>query len=172
MAVMEKGINNTHTIFKVDVVEGETTADVDQLAQLVLQNSHELISSDPSHTESEDCKCPDSPILHKIVDDIQSYTSVKLEVISYWGHVHEKNMSTNKHTHRPADLSAVVYLKVPPKSGQIVFWPTNDYRYTIPPQKGRFLLFPSWIEHHVTRNLSEEPRVSVSLNFKVTSEEK
>ena len=77
-------------------------------------------------------------------------------------------MSTNKHSHRPADISAVVYLKVPPKAGHIVFWPTKDYRYTIPPHKGRFLLFPSWIDHHVTRNLSEEPRVSVSINFKVT----
>ena len=102
---MEKDIKNIHTIFKVDVVEGQTTADVDQLAQLVLQNSHKVISTDPSHAEAEDCECPDSPILHKILDDIQTYTPVKLEVLSYWGHVHEKNMSTNKHNHKPSDLA-------------------------------------------------------------------
>ena len=179
---MEKSVK--HTIYSLDVVEGYTTANVDRLSKVVLQNSSNRLGGDPTHTDYEDCYCPPSAILDKIVEDMQEASKIlqyrpykqparslgKLEVLKYWGHVHEKNMSTNKHNHKPSDLAAVVYLSVPEKAGQIVFWPIEDYRYTIQPKKGMFILFPGWIPHSVTRNLSDEPRVSVSLNFNVNPE--
>ena len=37
----------------------------------------------------------------------------------------------------------------------------------IMPRAGEFFLFPSTMDHHVTRNLSDDVRISVSFNFKI-----
>ena len=169
---MEKGL--THTIYTVKVLEGHTDANVDRLAQILLQNASNRLSNDPSHTNFEDSFCPNHPVIDKIVDDMQEvYPHGRLSLDDKWGHIHEKNMSSNRHDHANFDLSGVVYLQVPKGCGQIVFWPNpiHEYRYTIPPKKGLFLLFPGWVPHCVTRNLSSEPRVSISMNFNVNLEE-
>ena len=174
---MEKSLTNT--IYTVDIFEGYTKANLDRLSQVMLQNSSEQLHADPSHTRFEDTFCPDSAIITKIVDDMQGVyskhtkSSESLVLEEHWGHIHFSNMSTNMHDHRGADFSAVTYLSVPPGCGSIVFWPNplDDYRYIIPPKKGMFLLFPGWIPHSVSRNLSSEPRVSLSFNFKLNSGE-
>ena len=33
------------------------------------------------------------------------------------------------------------------------------------PKKGRYYMFPSYLDHFVTRNNSEEKRISISFNF-------
>ena len=174
---MEKSLTNT--IYTVDIFEGYTKANLDRLSQVMLQNSSEPLHSDPNHTRFEDTFCPDSAIISKIVDDMQeayskhTKSSKSLFLFEQWGHIHFKNMSTNMHDHRGADFSAVTYLSVPPGCGSLSFHPNplDQYRYTIPPKKGMFLLFPGWIPHSVSRNLSSEPRVSLSFNFKLNSGE-
>ena len=166
------------TIFKVNVLIGRVNADIDNLAKLVLKNSSKTFSNDPTHTKFEDSFCPESPILDEIVEEVKDIffkeTKIRLSLGTYWGHIHEKNMSTHIHNHSKADFSAVVYLSSPPKSGQITFWPQGDfdssYRYTIPPEKGKFIIFPGWLRHSVTRTQSNKPRVSLSLNFKAEKE--
>ena len=168
---MEK---NLIQIYQLEVVQGYTKGNVDRLSQVLLQNAAKKLCSDPNETHFEDSYCPDSAIVDTIIDDMQKvYPKGRLSLTSKWGHVHEKNMSTNKHNHGGADVSGVAYLSVPRGSGFIQFWPNplHDYRYSIEPEKGMFLLFPAWIPHSVNRNLSSEPRVSVSFNFKLNSEE-
>ena len=71
------------------------------------------------------------PITNKYVDtiieemktDFFAATQEKIEVTNFWGHIHEKNMSTTLHNHDKAYVSAVVYLKIPEGSGKIVFIP-------------------------------------------------
>ena len=36
--------------------------------------------------------------------------------------------------------------------------------WSITPQKGKLLLFPSWLEHEVSPGLSQESRISISFN--------
>ena len=38
-------------------------------------------------------------------------------------------------------------------------------RYQITPMVGQFFLFPTWLEHFVTRNYSEGFRISISFNW-------
>ena len=168
---MEK---NLIQIYSIEVIQGYTSANVDRLSQVILQNASKRLGERPSHTRFEDSYCPDSAIIHTIIKDMEDeYQKVnpesRLSLMGKWGHVHEKNMSTNRHSHNPADLSAVTYLSVPKGSGNIVFWPNpiHDMNYNIPPEKGMFLLFPGWLPHSVNRNISNEPRVSVSFNFKL-----
>ena len=165
---------NLIPIYTLSVIKGHTSVNIDSLSQVILQNASRRLSSNPSHTHYEDSYCPDSAIIDRVIEDIQVEhqkfnPESRLSLLGKWGHVHEKNMSTNKHGHNPSNISAVVYLSVPQGSGNIVFWPNplHDWRYTLSPKKGMFLLFPSWIPHSVTRNLSSEPRVSASFNFKL-----
>ena len=164
---------NLIQIYQLEVVCGYTKANVDRLLQVVLQNASKKLTSDPSTSHYEDSYCPDSAIVDRIVSDMQEvYPKGRLSLINKWGHIHEKNMSTNTHSHG-VDVSAVTYLSAPKGSGLIHFSPNplHDYYCSIAPKKGMFLIFPGWIPHSVSRNLSNEKRVSISFNFKLNLEE-
>ena len=168
---MEK---NLIQIYKLEVLRGYTKANLDRLLQVIVQNDYKKLHSDPTSSINEDSYCPDSTIVDTIIDDMQKvYSKGRLSLIRKWGHIHEKNMSTSRHHHGDSDVAAVTYLSVPKGSGVIQFYPNplDDYRYSIIPKKGMFLLFPGWIPHSVSRNLSNETRVSISFNFKVNFEE-
>ena len=165
---METGLK-LHTIYKVEVLEGHTKADVDKLAQVILKNSHKRLSDNQADSRFEDSYCPDHPIVDQIIGEIletiKQSVGAELKLKEKWGLVHQPNMSTNQHRHGDTAISSVVYLKVPEKCGHLVFV-HDDVRTSFgPPIKGSFLLFPGGLEHFVTRNLSKEPRVSLSLNF-------
>ena len=104
--------------------------------------------------------------------DFFAATQEKIEVTNFWGHIHEKNMSTTLHNHDKAYVSAVVYLKIPEGSGKIVFIPrinqydNGAYATDIQPEEGVYYIFPGYLDHCVTRNMSEEKRISLSFNFK------
>ena len=81
-------------------------------------------------------------------------------------------MSTNLHNHTNVYVSAVVYVKVPQGSGSLVFRPklnqynNSAYSCKFEPEKGVYYMFPGYLDHFVTRNKSDEFRISLSLNFK------
>ena len=44
----------------------------------------------------------------------------------------------------------------------------NEYTsdiWNIIPEEGKLVLFPSWLEHEVDQNLSQEKRISISFNL-------
>ena len=168
---MEK---NLIQIYQLEVVRGYTKANVDRLLQVILQNAWRKLTLNPSSSHYEDSYCPDSAIVDRIVSDMQKvYSKGRLSLVDKWGHIHEKNMSTITHNHGDVDVAAVTYLSAPIGSGLIHFSPNplDDYYYSIAPEKGMFLMFPGWIPHSVSRNLSSEKRVSISFNFKLNLEE-
>ena len=80
-------------------------------------------------------------------------------------------MSTNTHNHKGSYVSAVVYAQTPVNCGQIVFLPKlnpyedSTYKTSYVAEKGTYLMFPSYLDHFVTRNNSNDIRISMSLNF-------
>ena len=104
--------------------------------------------------------------------DFEAATGEKIIPLNYWGHIHEKNMSTNMHNHYDCYVSAVVYLEVPEGSGSIVFLPklnqynNSAYKSKFAPEKGVYYIFPGYLDHFVTRNMSDQFRISLSMNFK------
>ena len=38
-------------------------------------------------------------------------------------------------------------------------------RFQVTPMVGQYFLFPSWLEHFVTRNYSDDYRISISFNW-------
>ena len=85
--------------------------------------------------------------------------------------------------HPESIISGVFYVKAPDKSSMLRFFhPSADFMvrdwnvdlkcnmYTssiweILPEEGKLLLFPSWLEHEVDQNLSQEKRISISFNL-------
>jgi uncharacterized protein (TIGR02466 family) len=106
-----------------------------------------------------------------MVLDFKEATNEDIKCENYWAHIHEKNMSTNTHNHGDFYVSSVLYLSVPKGSGDLVFIPKIDYRddyayfKICEPIEGYYYLFPSYLDHYVTRNKSEEKRISISFNF-------
>ena len=163
------------TISQIDVMRGTSDVDLTGLSELLLEHKENRLNSEPSHTHYEDSFCPDHPTVDKISSELRSIvkeaTKLNLVLHSKWAHIHEKNMSTNIHDHYPCDISTVFYVSVPEGSGNICFHPSyNKYslaREMFQPHEGMFLIFPGTLQHSVTRNHSEQPRISLSFNFSI-----
>lgn len=146
-------------------------------------NQNKISSTDITDSKNEDILISKNKEFDKIINEISSQFKNKfnqdLILTNFWSQVHSKNESTNLHDHVDCfDLknspvySGVYYVKVPKNSGKIVFqYNINKYnqynRWWYEPQESDFLLFPSTLDHFVTKNLSNENRISISFNFKV-----
>ncbi len=104
-----------------------------------------------------------------------------------WANVNGQYNFNAMHIHADALISGVIYLKVArDDQGLIQFFdsregsPTSYWRcfsqlpeetemtqgvVTVAPREGDILLFPGWLKHWVTPNLTEDMRVSVSFNL-------
>ena len=70
-----------------------------------------------------------------------------------------------------SDVSGVYYVFIPKNAGKLVFeYPINQYqtkKYYFNSCVGTYVLFPSTLNHYVTKNLSSEKRIAISFNFKI-----
>ena len=165
----------TDIIAYIQIIKGKINADMDKLSKLLWDNYHNRLSDNVSSIRYEDSFCPADPLIDEIIDEIQTnfekVTGEKIYNTSYWGHIHEKNMSTNTHNHKGSYVSAVVYAQTPKDCGQIVFLPklnpyeNSTYKSKYVAKKGTYFMFPSFLDHFVTRNNSDDIRMSLSLNF-------
>ena len=57
-------------------------------------------------------------------------------------------------------------------SGKLIFRPrlnqydNSAYSSKLDPERGVYYVFPGYLDHFVTRNMSDQLRVSLSINFK------
>ena len=162
-------------IARIDLMKGYISAELDPLIKILLNNYHTKIDSSSDSTRFEDSYCPSNQYLDEIINQIKTdfyaATQENIKESNFWGHIHEKNMSTNLHNHNKSYVSAVVYLKLPKGSGNIVFRPrynqydNSAYSSTFKPEEGTYFIFPGYLDHFVTRNQSDEKRISLSINF-------
>ena len=99
-----------------------------------------------------------------------------------WANVSRKYNYQEYHTHSTRTISAVYYVKIPESSGKIFFEsPLEPDMLPIPnitnynmwshrvawfdPKPGTLLIFRSYLRHMVEQNSSDEPRISIALNF-------
>ena len=165
----------THTISKIDIIKANISQNLDSLEKLLLDNYSNKWSDYSTDTRNEDSYCPPSPIVDDVIEEMTSVfyqvTNEKIVAKQYWGHIHEKNMSTREHNHLNYSVSSVLYVSVPEGSGDLDFRPKLNHRYhswgatTIKPEKGFYYIFPAYLDHYVTRNQSDNNRISFSINF-------
>ena len=107
-----------------------------------------------------------------------------------WFNVNRKHNYNHTHNHTGTEFSGVYYLEVPENSGNLTFNNPNkaannilfygrdfsDYnefnslQSHVSPKKGLLVLFPSFLEHNVDMNLSDDPRISLSFNVQIKPE--
>ena len=108
------------------------------------------------------------------------------EITGCWATVLAKGAAHKAHSHPNNYLSGVYYVRTPPAADTINFHdPRNQAGVIRPPvveltaentdqvvirvADGTLLLFPSYLEHSVDANTSEEERVSISFNIMFSS---
>ena len=105
-----------------------------------------------------------------------------VKVSSIWAIINEKDAWNQKHHNINSDLSAAYYVSAPNNCEDIVFYdplpaPVHNHLITnlpnklnatvnsIKPEPGMLVLFPSYLEHFVNLNKSEEKRIVISFNL-------
>ena len=122
----------------------------------------------------------------RVCDDLSLLTENINFLMPCWANLHYYGGYNIDHIHPGSWISGVYYVSVPDGSGQLYFKDPRPQANTIgypfinklevraknfgekiylPPEEGRLYLFPSWLEHGVTPNQSQEERVSISFNF-------
>ena len=148
---------------RIDLLKGKTNTDLDSLSKILRDNYSNKLSYNIDDTSFEDSLCPPNQFVDDIISemtvDFKAATGEDIEISNYWGHIHEKNMSTTLHNHYDSYVSAVCYVDVPVGSGSIVFRPrlnqydNSAYASKFEPERGLYYMFPSYLDHFVTRNL-------------------
>ena len=151
--------------------------DNEQLAEIIVDHGRRE-SKDVAATTHEDFDFPDNEQFRKLIAYIKKELNYinperRLVLKNYWANVQEKRESSTLHDHydpcEKLSLSGVYYVQLLEGAGNLVFnVPENQYtkiRFQITPMVGQYFLFPSWLEHFVTRNYSEDFRISISFNW-------
>jgi uncharacterized protein (TIGR02466 family) len=99
----------------------------------------------------------------------------------YWININSFGHSNHKHIHQNSILSGCVYLKVPKDSGNIMFHPNlvNEYFFQsftecdnditsseaiFFAEEKKVIMFPAFLPHSVSKNNSNEDRISIGFN--------
>ena len=113
--------------------------------------------------------------LNIIVDKAREQAASILEVnenkltYGFWLNAMQPGDVTTAHTHDDDDelLSCVYYIKVPKnekKPGDLIIIKNNE-KTVLTPKEGYFVFFSPSTLHEVTKNESEEARLSIAFNF-------
>ena len=187
------------TLTKCEYLVGELEEDLQPLVDMVMRNYEQgrNMAQDPEDIRAEDIRIDFTPQVQRIVKTLCDAwkTAFDQEIEScwqekpaqdpnqaFWAVVHDRNESTNLHSHESAHdyehgahVSAAFWIQVPQDSGDFVFqYHKNPYlleQRTIKAQAGKFLMFDSTLPHHVTKNRSNGLRIVISMNFKFKEEE-
>ena len=144
--------------------------------------------------EIEIRQCKSETLKKIIVDSLSNFEPISEKVSMFvegWKNINGPGNFNVKHNHPRSDLSGVLWIKTPKNSGNIVFtsphffnryqeidsytdefkYNSNSYiSYYFIPKEGHILIFPSFLEHEVEINKSDEDRISYSFNIKLIHE--
>jgi uncharacterized protein (TIGR02466 family) len=110
---------------------------------------------------------------------VLKYTN-EFEITNSWVTMSAKGQSQNFHNHSNCMYSMVLYLQSNEKSGNIIFDSMarerfalymeeyniiNSPQWSINPENGMLLIFPSEVHHAVTENKSDTTRFSLAINL-------
>ena len=144
--------------------------------------------SDPF--EIKDC----NDILHDLLINVIAHIPSFRENIDVkcdgWINIYPPQAFNVTHHHPNCEIAGVLWIKIPKNSGDFIFVSPYDFlsyvemfsykeefkqelnyyhNYKFSPQEGTLLLFPSHLQHRVARNESNEDRISVSFNLKLSN---
>lgn len=128
-----------------------------------------------------------SPLVNSITGHVNNFAVLHNSDYNYrclgaWLNISTKENFQEFHTHNDSTISAVYYICASKNSGKIVFEDPKEpdmlplrnikdrnhlsfIKVGYQPQEGMLLIFRSYLRHMVLRNLDDDVRISVALNF-------
>jgi uncharacterized protein (TIGR02466 family) len=117
------------------------------------------------------------PIFIELATQIESLANeadqfpLKLSIESMWGNINYYKDFNGNHTHGGI-LSGVYYVEIHENCGKLILVNTapktaiyKGSNFPIDPTECALILFPSWLEHYVEPNQTNERRISISFNL-------
>jgi len=145
--------------------------------------SDDLNLNDPIFFELKNEIIKNCNILHKELSLKNIYTHI---IQNIWINVHPNGGGNVPHVHNESIFSGVFYIKNAKNSGRLVFThPAANHSYHLNepviekwtnknsgicyqiPQVSKMVIFPSWANHYVEPNTSNEDRISIAFNTKL-----
>ena len=83
---------------------------------------------------------------------------------SFWANVYEKGDYAKSHCHKPHDFSFAYFVKAKWYHSPLILSHSGK---RIRPKEGRFVIFPSFIMHHVPKHRYNDTRITLSGNFTI-----
>jgi len=186
-------VNNIIDIFPTPICIVNLDVDLDKLIKLSYQekekdpNGRFLTNSGGYQTQDlnyENYKFLFDAMNPHIKNYVKQYYEAGVLLDNFWININNYKDFNSAHTHLQSAFSGVVYFKTPDKCGDLIFknpftWLNfvidvnkiknqNKYsadQYFVKPKPKLLIIFPSWLEHYVTPNLSHEDRISLSFNL-------
>ena len=126
-----------------------------------------------------------SPSIEQVMTDMNwEKEKQKIKISNMWAIVNKGGSTNLRHQHGNSTISGAYYVRAPEDCGEIVFYdprPAPIYSYPkaissnllnaqvngISPKEGALVLFPSYVDHSVNENKSNEERIVISFNITI-----
>lgn len=123
-----------------------------------------------------------SPQINQALVDMNwDINNQHIKISSMWAIINIGGAANARHHHGNSAISAAYYVRAPKNSGDLVFYdprPAPVYSHphskepnhlnamvnSVSPVEGALVLFPSYLDHSVNENLSNEERIVISFN--------
>ena len=117
--------------------------------------------------------------LYLYTSDVMKYPN-EFEINTSWFTMSTKGQSSKFHNHSNCMMSGVLYLQTSENSGNIIFENFNNERYSLDikeynvfnsprwslkPEDGQLVIFPSEVHHKIAENKSDTTRYSLAFNL-------
>tara|TARA_R100000697_G_C5382596_1_gene180440 strand:- start:53 stop:595 length:543 start_codon:yes stop_codon:yes gene_type:complete len=100
-------------------------------------------------------------ILHTFMDFLDKNIPMsRYRLTDAWGYRMNSGGETREHDHKPNIWSGVLYLN---NHKQTLDFP--EIKYTVKPEKGKFVIFSSILLHKSERHRESDPKYGISFNF-------
>jgi conserved hypothetical protein len=127
------------------------------------------------------------PAIEQVITDMNwEKQKQSININNMWAIINTGGSANLRHQHGNSTISGAYYVRAPQNSGDIIFYdprPAPVYTYPkavnpnllnaqvngISPKEGALVLFPSYLDHSVNENLSNEERIVISFNITIQS---
>ena len=124
-----------------------------------------------------------SPSIEKVMTDMNwEKEKQSVKITNMWAIINTGGSTNSRHQHGNSSISGAYYVRAPKNCGDIVFYdprPAAVYSYPtaissnflnaqvngISPKEGGLILFPSYVDHSVNENLSNEERIVIAFDI-------
>ena len=125
------------------------------------------------------------PAIEQVITDMNwEKQKQSININNMWAIINTGGSANLRHQHGNSTISGAYYVRAPKNSGDIVFYdprPAPVYTYPkainpnflnaqvngISPKEGALVLFPSYLDHSVNENLSNDERIVISFNITI-----